>query len=118
MTSKDGPPKLRRVHCSQQKAEVPSEDIKGLIIDPGERGPVDFRCFGKARRDAVISRDHTGPAGCQRRHSGVRPERADRGLEAGASKNPVIVDGGINESTITAKLDEYRKQYQFVFVDR
>ncbi|MGO6939283.1 hypothetical protein U8P76_20915 [Rhizobium johnstonii] len=46
------------------------------------------------------------------------PNGPIEGWRRGASKNPVIVDGGINESTITAKLDEYRKQYQFVFVDR
>lgn len=45
------------------------------------------------------------------------PNRAIEGWRAGASKNPVIVDGGITESTITSKLDEYRKKYQFVFVD-
>lgn len=45
------------------------------------------------------------------------PNRAIEGWRAGSSKNPVIVDGGITESTITSKLDEYRKKYQFVFVD-
>ncbi|WP_154722083.1 ParA family protein [Ciceribacter sp. T2.26MG-112.2] len=45
------------------------------------------------------------------------PNRAIEGWRAGSSKNPVIVDGGITESTITGKLDEYRKKYQFVFVD-
>lgn len=45
------------------------------------------------------------------------PNRAIEGWRAGSSKNPVIVDGGITESTITTKLDEYRKKYQFVFVD-
>ncbi|UJW76033.1 ParA family protein [Rhizobium sp. SL42] len=45
------------------------------------------------------------------------PNRAIEGWRAGNSKNPVIVDGGITESTITSKLDEYRKKYQFVFVD-
>lgn len=45
------------------------------------------------------------------------PNRAIEGWRAGSSKNPVIVDGGITESTITTKLDDYRKKYQFVFVD-
>lgn len=45
------------------------------------------------------------------------PNRAIEGWRAGCSKNPVIVDGGITESTVTGKLDEYRKKYQFVFVD-
>jgi chromosome partitioning protein len=45
------------------------------------------------------------------------PNRAIEGWRGGDSKNPVIVDGGITESTITAKLDEYRKKFQFVFVD-
>lgn len=45
------------------------------------------------------------------------PNRAIEGWRAGSSKNPVIVDGGITESTITTKLDAYRKKYQFVFVD-
>lgn len=45
------------------------------------------------------------------------PNRAIEGWRAGSSKNPVIVDGGITESTITSRLDEYRKKYQFVFVD-
>ncbi|CAN7619459.1 AAA family ATPase [Neorhizobium sp. LjRoot104] len=45
------------------------------------------------------------------------PNRPIEGWRRGTSKNPVIVDGGVNESTITAKLDEYRKKYQFVFVD-
>lgn len=58
MTTKNRLPKPRRVSSSQQKAEVPIEDIKGLIIDPGEPGPVVFRCFGKASRDAVIFRNN------------------------------------------------------------
>jgi chromosome partitioning protein len=45
------------------------------------------------------------------------PNRAIQGWRAGSSRNPVVVDGGITESTITSKLDEYRKKYQFVFVD-
>lgn len=45
------------------------------------------------------------------------PNRAIEGWRAGSSKNPVVVDGGITESTITSRLDEYRKKYQFVFVD-
>lgn len=36
---------------------------------------------------------------------------------AGGSKNPVFVDGDITEANITSKIDAYRKQYQFVFVD-
>lgn len=36
---------------------------------------------------------------------------------AGESKNPVVVDGDITEQNITAKIDKYRKEYQFVFVD-
>lgn len=36
---------------------------------------------------------------------------------AGESKNPVVVDGNINESNIVSKIDAYRKEYQFVFVD-
>ncbi|MDI7862366.1 ParA family protein [Rhizobiaceae bacterium n13] len=45
------------------------------------------------------------------------PNRVIKGWRAGVSKNPVIVDGDVNESTITTKLDEYRRQFQFVFVD-
>ena len=45
------------------------------------------------------------------------PNRPIKGWRGGDSKNPVIVDGDITEATITAKLDEYRKAYQFVFVD-
>jgi chromosome partitioning protein len=45
------------------------------------------------------------------------PNRAIQGWRGGSSKNPVIVDGDVNESNITAKLDEYRKKFQFVFVD-
>ena len=45
------------------------------------------------------------------------PNRAIEGWRAGDSENPVIVDGAITESTITSKLDEYRKRFQFVFVD-
>lgn len=45
------------------------------------------------------------------------PNRAIKGWRAGASKNRVVVDGDLNESTITSKLDEYRKKFQFVFVD-
>lgn len=54
MASKDGLPKLRRISCGQQKAEILVEWIKGLIIDFGESGPMVLRCFGKARRDAGI----------------------------------------------------------------
>jgi len=35
----------------------------------------------------------------------------------GGSKNPVQVDGEVTESNITSKLDAYRKERQFVFVD-
>lgn len=35
----------------------------------------------------------------------------------GGSKNPVFVDGDVSEQNITAKIDKYRKEYQFVFVD-
>lgn len=45
------------------------------------------------------------------------PNRAIDGWRAGSSKNGVVVDAGVTESTITGKLDEYRKKYQFVFVD-
>ncbi|WP_105404019.1 ParA family protein [Neorhizobium sp. T7_12] len=45
------------------------------------------------------------------------PNRPIEGWRRGSSKNPAIVDGAINESSITAKLDEYRRKYQFVFVD-
>ena len=45
------------------------------------------------------------------------PNRVIQGWRAGSSRNAVVVDGGITESTITSKLDEYRKKYQFVFVD-
>ena len=45
------------------------------------------------------------------------PNRPIQGWRAGGSKNPVIVDGEINESNITQKLDDYRKRVQFVFVD-
>jgi chromosome partitioning protein len=45
------------------------------------------------------------------------PNRAIQGWRAGSSRNPVVVDGGMTKSTITSKLDEYRKKYQFVFVD-
>ncbi|WP_160006648.1 ParA family protein [Rhizobium sp. 18055] len=45
------------------------------------------------------------------------PNRAIEGWRGGNSRNPVIVDGGVTESTITAKIDEYRKKFQFVFVD-
>lgn len=45
------------------------------------------------------------------------PNRAIEGWRGGDSKNPVVVDGGVTESTITSKLDEYRKKFQFVFVD-
>jgi chromosome partitioning protein len=45
------------------------------------------------------------------------PNRAINGWRSGDSKNPVVVDGNVNESTITSKLDDYRKKFQFVFVD-
>jgi chromosome partitioning protein len=45
------------------------------------------------------------------------PNRPIEGWRGGRSSNPVIVDGGINESNVTQKLDEYRKTFQFVFVD-
>lgn len=45
------------------------------------------------------------------------PNRAIKGWRAGSSRNPVLVDGDVTESSITAKLDEYRKKFQFVFVD-
>lgn len=35
----------------------------------------------------------------------------------GESKNPVVVDGDATETNIISKIDAYRKQYQFVFVD-
>ena len=57
MTSKDGLPKLGCVPCSQQKAEVPIEGIKGLIIDPGKSGPMVFRRFGEACRYPVVFRN-------------------------------------------------------------
>ena len=45
------------------------------------------------------------------------PNRPIQGWRAGASRNPVVVDGTISESNITQKLDDYRKSVQFVFVD-
>ncbi|WP_107678082.1 ParA family protein [Agrobacterium sp. LAD9] len=36
---------------------------------------------------------------------------------AGDSKNPVVVDGDATETNIISKIDAYRKEYQFVFVD-
>lgn len=45
------------------------------------------------------------------------PNRAIDGWRAGSSTNGVVVDAGVTESTITGKLDEYRKKFQFVFVD-
>jgi len=57
MAANDGSPQLRRPPGSHQKADVPVHGIKGLIIDPGEPGPVVFRRFGEARRDAVIFRN-------------------------------------------------------------
>lgn len=45
------------------------------------------------------------------------PNRAIQGWRKGDSKNTIIVDGEISESNITQKLDEYRRKYQFVFVD-
>jgi len=45
------------------------------------------------------------------------PNQPISGWRAGTSENSVIVDGDVNESNITSKLDGYRKKYQFVFVD-
>ncbi|WP_313602457.1 ParA family protein [Rhizobium sp.] len=45
------------------------------------------------------------------------PNRAIDGWRAGNSNNGVVVDGGVTESNVTSKLDEYRKKFQFVFVD-
>jgi chromosome partitioning protein len=45
------------------------------------------------------------------------PNQPITGWRSGSSKNAVIVDGDVNESNITSKLDEYRKKFQFVFVD-
>lgn len=45
------------------------------------------------------------------------PNRPIEGWRAGASKNPVLVDGEVTESNIVAKLDDYRRRFQFVFVD-
>lgn len=45
------------------------------------------------------------------------PNRPIRDWRTGASKNPIEVDGDVNESNITPKLDEYRRRRQFVFVD-
>lgn len=45
------------------------------------------------------------------------PNRPIEGWRAGASTNPVIVDGAVSESNIVQKLDDYRRRYQFVFVD-
>jgi len=45
------------------------------------------------------------------------PNRPIRDWRRGPSKNPLIVDGDVNESNITTKLDTYRRQHQFVFVD-
>ena len=45
------------------------------------------------------------------------PNRPIRDWRTGKSKNKLVVDGDVNESNITAKLDTYRRQSQFVFVD-
>lgn len=45
------------------------------------------------------------------------PNQPITGWRAGPSKNAVSVDGQVNESNVTGKLDAYRKKYQFVFVD-
>ena len=45
------------------------------------------------------------------------PNRPIRDWRTGKSKNKLVVDGDVNESNITAKLDSYRRQSQFVFVD-
>lgn len=45
------------------------------------------------------------------------PNRPIEGWRSGKSKNPLIVDGEVTESNITSKLDNYRRQNQFVFVD-
>ncbi|BCH68438.1 chromosome partitioning protein ParA (plasmid) [Agrobacterium vitis] len=45
------------------------------------------------------------------------PNRPIRDWRTGSSKNPLEVDGDINESNITSKLDGYRRERQFVFVD-
>lgn len=39
------------------------------------------------------------------------------GWRAGGSKNPVIVDSATDEESFKEKLDEHRRQRQFVFVD-
>lgn len=45
------------------------------------------------------------------------PNRPIRDWRTGSSKNSLEVDGEINESNITSKLDGYRRARQFVFVD-
>lgn len=45
------------------------------------------------------------------------PNRPIESWRGGGSRNPVVVDGSVNESNITQKIDEYRKIFQFVFVD-
>jgi chromosome partitioning protein len=45
------------------------------------------------------------------------PNRPIQGWRGGDSKNPVLVDGEVSESNIVQKLDDYRRRYQFVFVD-
>lgn len=39
------------------------------------------------------------------------------GWRAGGSKNPVVVDSAIDETSFSEKLDIHRRQQQFVFVD-
>jgi len=45
------------------------------------------------------------------------PNRPIQDWRKGKSKNKLVVDGDVSESNITAKLDTYRRQSQFVFVD-
>jgi chromosome partitioning protein len=45
------------------------------------------------------------------------PNQPITGWRGGDSKSKVVVDGEVTESNVTAKLDQYRKEYQFVFVD-
>lgn len=45
------------------------------------------------------------------------PNHPIKGWREGSSKNLVHVDYDVNESNVTSKLDQYRKERQFVFVD-
>ena len=45
------------------------------------------------------------------------PNRPIVGWRAGGTKNAVTVDGDVNESNVVQKLDDYRRRFQFVFVD-